>query len=379
MESPATAERNLPEPIMYQPRAKKRPGRTIALSVALPIALFWSGSVVLHLLTHEETDDAYVTGSIHTISSRLPGVVETILVEENTQIRAGQPILKLDTRDLDLRLEQARVAQQQAQAQLSQSEAKVADALAQNDLVKAGIELAKANVVRDEANEAKAKLDFERAESLISNKTQAAAISQADYDTAKTAVKVAEANLSATRAALEAAKAYVESVAAKQRSATSERDAAKAQVRSAEFVVRDAELQLTYATVTAPSDGLISRKSVEVGNRIQPGQALFALVAQDVWIQANFKETQVAKLRVGQAVKITLDALPGHPLTGHIESFAPASGAQFSLLPPDNATGNFTKIVQRVPVKILIDEEALAPVRENVRPGLSALVSIAVK
>jgi membrane fusion protein (multidrug efflux system) len=118
---------------------------------------------------------------------------------------------------------------------------------------------------------------------------------------------------------------------------------------------------------------------VEVGNRIQPGQAVFALVDPKVWIQANFKETQMAKLRVGQPVEITVDALPGHPLAGHIESFAPASGAQFSLLPPDNATGNFTKIVQRVPVKIVFEDEALASVREQVRPGLSAVVSIAVK
>jgi membrane fusion protein (multidrug efflux system) len=306
--------------------------------------------------------------------------VDKILVEENTEVRAGQPILKLDTRDLDLRLEQTRVALQQAQAQYAQSEAKVADAMAQDDLVRAGIELAKANVVRDQAHVAKAKVDFERAESLMTNnKDRVSAISQADYDTAKTALTVANATLSATEATVDAAKAYVASSAAKKKSAEAERDAAKAQVRSAEFAVRDAELQLTYATVLAPTDGLISRKSVEIGNRIQPGQALFAVVDPKVWIQANFKETQMGKLRVGQAVEISVDALQGHALAGHIEGIAPASGAQFSLLPPDNATGNFTKIVQRVPVKIVFDEDALASVREQVRPGLSAVVSIAVK
>jgi membrane fusion protein (multidrug efflux system) len=379
MSSTATAERPLSEPIVYNPRAKRKWLKTLMLAVLLPLAAVWGGSVVYHLLTHEETDDAYVTAPIHTISSRLAGVVDKILVEENTEIRAGQPILKLDTRDLDLRLEQTRVTLQQAQAQYAQSEAKVADAMAQDDLVRAGIELAKANVVRDQAHVAKAKLDFERAESLMTNKDRVSAISQADFDTAKTALTVANATLSATEATVDAAKAYVSSSAAKKKSAEAERDAAKAQVRSAEFAVRDAELQLTYATVVAPADGLISRKSVEVGNRIQPGQALFALVDPKVWIQANFKETQMAKLRVGQAVEIKVDALQGHALAGHIESFAPASGAQFSLLPPDNATGNFTKIVQRVPVKIVFDEEALAPVREQVRPGLSALVSIAVK
>jgi membrane fusion protein (multidrug efflux system) len=379
MNSTATADRPLSEPIVYAPRAKRKWLRTLLLAIAVPAALIWSGRVVYALLTHEETDDAYVTAPIHTISSRLPGVVDKILVEENTPIRAGQPILQLDTRDLNLRLDQAHVALQQAQAQLAQSEAKVADAMAQDDLVRAGIELAKANVARDDAHVAKAKLDFERAESLMTNKDRASAISQADYDTAKTTLTVANATLTATHATLDAAKAYIASTAAKKKSAEAERDAAKAQARSAEFAVRDAELQLTYATVTAPADGLISRKSVEVGNRIQPGQALFALVDPKVWIQANFKETQVAKLHVGQAVEIKVDALPGHSLAGHIESFAPASGAQFSLLPPDNATGNFTKIVQRVAVKIVFENEALASVREQVRPGLSAVVSIAVK
>lgn len=360
------------------PKTPSRWLRKLILLSLLGVGLFHGGRVVHHMLTHEETDDAYVTGSIHTISSRLAGVVNEILGAENTQVKAGQPLIRLDTRDLDLKLEGAKVTLQRVQAQLAQSEARLADAVSQDNLVHAGVELAKANVARDEAHAAKAKLDLERAESLMS-KGQVSAISQADYDTARTAVSVAGATLAATKASAEAARSYIESIAAKKKAAEAERDAAKAEVKSAEFAIRDAELQLSYCIITSPADGLISRKAVEAGNRIQPGQALFALVEPKVWISANFKETQIARLHVGHPVEITVDALPNHPITGHIDSFSAASGAQFSLLPPDNATGNFTKIVQRVPVKIVFDDASIARVREQIRPGLSVLVSIAIK
>ena len=347
--------------------------RGLLLLVVLPLALLGSGKVIYHMLTHEETDDAYVSGSIHTISSRLPGVVQELLVEENTRVHAGQPLLKLDTRDLELDCDKARVGLQQAEAQLAQAEAKVCDASAQDDLVRAGINIAKANVERDEANVNKARLDFERAETL-KTRDQLSAISQADYDTARTNLATTNAGLSATHASLEAARAYIASVAAKKKATEAERDAAAAQVRAAQNAVQQAELQLSYATITAPADGLISRKNVEVGNRIQPGQALYALVDPEVWIQANFKETQMPNLHAGQTVEITVDALPGRALEGHIESFAPASGAQFALLPPDNASGNFTKIVQRVPVRIRFDPGQAEVAR--LRPGLSTTVTV---
>ncbi|WP_050025683.1 HlyD family secretion protein [Verrucomicrobium sp. BvORR034] len=364
-------------PASVAPRTRPRIIRMLMLGIVLPVALLASGRVIYHMLTHEETDDAYVTGSIHTLSSRLAGVVDQILVQENTQVMAGQPIIKLDTRDLALECDKARVALQQAQSQLAQAEARVSDATSQDDLVRAGIKLARANVSRDEATVAKARLDFERAETL-KTRDQLSAISQADYDTAKTTLATATAGLEATHASLEAAQAYIASIAAKKKATEAERDAAKAQVRAAEYALSFTELQLSYTTITAPSDGIISRKNVEVGNRVQPGQALFAVVDQEVWIQANFKETQLSHLHPGQAVEVTVDALPGHVLTGHIDSFAPASGAQFALLPPDNASGNFTKVVQRVPVKITFDPASLSGISQQVRPGLSAIVSIAV-
>ncbi len=351
--------------------------RKLILLLVASAAAGWGFYFVRHLLTHQETEDAYVTGTIHTISSRLPGVVTEILVAENTDVKANQPLVKLDTRDLDLRIEQSQVAIQQAKATVAQMEAKLAEVIAQNELAKSGVELAKANVVRDEAHVAKAHRDLTRAEELKSV-GQGGAISEASYDEAKSTVETSEATLTATKASLEAANAYIGTAKARETFAHAEIDAAKAQLKATESSLKDAELQRSYATIIAPVGGRISRKAAEVGNRIQAGQALFALVEPEVWVQANFKETQLSGLKVGSEVDIEVDAVPGRHFKGRIDSFSAASGAQFALLPPDNATGNFTKVVQRVPVKILFDPTSIANVREQIRPGISVVVSIAI-
>ena len=330
-----------------------------------------------HILTHQDTEDAYVTGTIHSISSRLPGVVEQILVAENTEVKAGQVLVKLDTRDLALRLEQAQAALQHNNAQLAQADAKLAEVISQNELAKSGVSLAKANVTRDEARVEKAHRDLKRVEDL--RKNGQGAMSEADYDDAKINVRTSEATLASTKASLDAAMAYIDTAKARDAFAHAEIDAAKAQLKTAESNVKDAELQISYATVTAPVAGRVSRKAVEVGNHIQAGQSLFALVEPDVWVQANFKETQMTGLKVGTEVDLEVDAVPGRHFKGRVDSFSAASGAQFALLPPDNATGNFTKVVQRVPVKILFDPASIADVREQIRPGLSVVASIAIE
>jgi len=360
------------------PKPRRSWLRRLFMLALLSAVAAWAFVFVRQLLTHEETEDAYVTGTIHTISSRLPGVVEQILVAENTEVKAGQVLVKLDTRDLDLRCEQAHVAIQQAQAQVAESEAKLAEVVAQNELAKSGVDLAKANVVRDEAHVAKAGRDLARAQGLKSAGT-GGAISEAAYDDAKSTDETSVATLQATKATLEAARAYIGTAQARETFAHAEIDVSKAQLKVAESSLRDAELQRSYATITAPVTGRISRKAAEVGNRIQAGQALFALVEPEVWVQANFKETQLAGLKVGAPVDIVVDALPGRHFDGHIDSFSAASGAQFALLPPDNATGNFTKVVQRVPVKILFEKTSIAELREQIRPGISVVVSIVIQ
>ena len=170
-----------------------------------------------------------------------------------------------------------------------------------------------------------------------------------------------------------AAEAQVESRAA-------QLAAAQAKVTASDAAVHDAERELSYATITAPVDGRIGNKNVEVGNRVQVGQALFALVEPDLWIIANFKETQLARMRPGQAVEITVDAVAGPRVHGaSVDSISPATGAQFALLPPDNATGNFTKVVQRVPVKIVFDPESVRGFEDRVAAGLSVVVNVRIR
>jgi len=155
--------------------------------------------------------------------------------------------------------------------------------------------------------------------------------------------------------------------------------AAQAQEQVAQSNLKEAELQLSYTEILAPAAGRIGKRNLETGNRVQPGQALLALVQPDVWVVANFKETQLGHLKPGQPARLRVDAFPGQVFKGHVQSLAPASGAQFALLPPDNATGNFTRIVQRVPVKITFDNQGIGDCQGRIVPGMSAIVQIQVR
>jgi membrane fusion protein, multidrug efflux system len=356
---------------------RKRFGLAL-LSVLAIGATIWGARFVHQMLTHEKTDNAYVRGSIHTISSRVAGVVQEVLVEENSVVVAGQPLVKLDSRDLEIRRDEARVAIDQSDAQLEQATAQFADIEAQTRLADAQVTQAAAEVARQEANATKAGADLERASRLFTG-PGSGVISRSDFDAVKASVQTTVAGVDAARASLAGARAGTESTRAKLQAAQAARDSALAQKRVAETKLKDAELQLSYATITAPVSGRISRKNIETGDHLQAGQALFALVEPQVWIEANFKETQLARMHAGQSVLITVDALPGRSFHGSIESFSPATGAQFALLPPDNASGNFTKVVQRVPVRIVFAPDSIAAAADKVRPGLSTIVTVDVR
>ena len=199
-----------------------------------------------------------------------------------------------------------------------------------------------------------------------SSRATTGAISRQEFDAAQALADAAQAALQAARSALQSAEAAAAA-------------AAGAGARSPRRIVKEAELQLSYTEILAPAAGRIGKKNLETGNRVQPGQALLALVQPDVWVAANFKETQLARLKPGQPVRLRVDAFPGRIFTGQVESLAPASGAQFALLPPDNATGNFTKIVQRVPVKIAFDSQSTGDCEGRIVPGMSAVVQIKVR
>ena len=330
-----------------------RNGRRIALLAVAGLALSGIGyggyRWWLHAQAWVDTDNAYVSADIHEVSPRIAGTIEEVLVNDNQTVAAGAVLARLDSRDQDVRLQQARAQVAQAGAQIQQSAAQVAQA--------------KAQVAKEEAQVNRARLDLQRVKTV--RKNLAGAISDQDLDNAQAAYDAAAASLAAAQSTVTAAEAQATAVAA--------------MLDVAQASLADAKLQLSYTEIKAPTAGRVGRKSIESGNHVQPGQALLALVETEVWVTANFKETQLTHVQNGQPVELTIDTFPGKVFSGRVESLAPASGAQFALLPPDNATGNFTKIVQRVPVKVVLDRDSLGAYAGRIVPGMSAHVDIHVR
>jgi membrane fusion protein, multidrug efflux system len=339
------------------------PRRFLVIGAVIAVlGLFFGVRYWMYASTHEDTDDAYITGYTHQISSRITGTVEQVLVDDNWHVTAGQPLLKLDPRDYEVALTQARASYLQAKAQLVQ-------ATAQIPLVEAQLAQAQAQADSSKANSDYLQRTFERNNQLFYQGR--GVISKQDLDNAQSQAETNLATYKANQAAVSVAKENLKVAQAQQQAASAQVDAAQAQVQNA-------QLQLSYCTIVAPVSGRIAEKTVQTGNRLSVGQALMAVVEDNVWILANLKETQLEKVRVGQPVDIKIDALPHYRFKGRVDSLQPGSGSNFALLPPDNATGNFIKIVQRVPVKILFDPESIKAVRDKIVPGLSTMPSIAV-
>ena len=286
--------------------------------------------------SHVSTDNAQVDGHIIPVLPKVGGYVNEVRIEENQSVRAGDTIVVLDDRDL--------------RARLAQTEADLAAILATVSS-RTRVGQAEAAVAQAQANAVKAQADLARIEPLAVQNV----VSPQQLDAARAAAAAAGAQLASAQAALVGA------------------DARVAAARAA----RDqAALQLSYTRILAPASGVVSKKSVELGQLVQPGQPLMAVVPlDDVWVTANLKETETADVTPGDQAEITVDAYEGRHFRGHVESLAPATGAKFSLLPPDNATGNFTKVVQRIPVRIRLDSAAADPAHP-LRPGMSVVATI---
>jgi membrane fusion protein (multidrug efflux system) len=292
----------------------------------------------IYSLSHVSTDNAQVDGHIVPILPKVGGYVIEVRTDENRSVKAGDTLVVLDDRDY--------------KARLAQAEADLAVALA-GVSNRARVGQAEAQVAQMQANAEKAHADLERIKPLAEKDI----VPKQALDAAEAAARAADAGLAAAQAALLGA------------------DGRVAAARAA----RDqAALNLSYTRITAPSEGVVSKKSVELGQLVQPGQPLMSLVPLgDVWITANLKETQTADVTPGDPADFTVDAYGGRHFSGHVESLSPATGARFSLLPPDNATGNFTKVVQRIPVRIRLDAQN-DPARP-LRPGMSVAVTIKTK
>lgn len=316
--------------------------------VLLGILVYLGARYVAYARGWVSTDNAYVAAHMHSISPRVAGTVKEVLVDENQEVLAGAVLARLDARDFEVHRQQALAQVAQAGARVQESEAHIAQARAQ--------------VASDQARATKAKNDLVRANSLYGEGS--GAISKQELDLARADAQAAEAALQGAESALDSASASAA--------------AAQAMKQAAQANLREAELQLSYTEILAPAAGRIGKKNLETGNHVQPGQAVLALVQTDIWVSANFKETQLTHLQPGQPVQVRVDAFPGIVLRGKVASLSPGSGAQFALLPPDNATGNFTKIVQRVPVRIGLDRSSLGILEGRLVPGMSAAVEVKV-
>ncbi|HET7585702.1 MAG TPA: HlyD family secretion protein [Gemmatimonadaceae bacterium] len=363
VEQGADAERER-TPAAERPRRRRIVWAVVAV-VALALAV-WGVRVWLYARAHESTDDAQVDGRIVPVLAKIGGYVTSVPVEDNAHVSAGQPLVQLDDAEYRVRLEQAEADLRAAQAtagageQTGQAESQVQSAASERSSLEARIAAARADSGRAAA-------DLARMRTLADKQI----VSRQQLDAAEAAAAAATANLQAVERQAAAAGAAVTTARAGVRLAEAKLQAARA--------ARDnAALQLSYTHITAPEAGTVARKSVEVGQLVQPGQPLMSIVADSgVWITANFKETQLGDLHRGAAATIDVDAYPGCEATGYVESLSPATGATFALIPPDNATGNFTKVVQRVPVRILVRQGCGA--QRPLRPGMSVEVHVATQ
>lgn len=308
------------------------PLRLVIMAVAVLGALIWGGSKIWHSFLYVETDNAQIEGDIYPVISRIPGRVDKVLTTDNQKVAKGDTLVLLDPVDYEVRRDMASAALENALASVAAAgEAALAAA----------------------ATGQKLGADLRRSENLRRQDV----ISPSEFD----AVKAGALSSSAQHAAAE-----------------SQRKAAAAQLKMREAELRNAELQLSYTAITAPADGHVSKKNVQPGQYVAPGQQLIALVgSRKLWVVANFKETQLENLRPGQKVSIRVDAYPEKEFEGEVESISSGTGARFALLPPDNASGNFVKVAQRVPVRILFTGK---PDNERkLAAGMNVVVEVRVK
>jgi membrane fusion protein (multidrug efflux system) len=397
------------------PKGLKNPKLRRGLVLGGVVLVAIVAGLLLHYHNRESTDDAQVDGHITPVASKVYGRVEQVLVNDNQQVKAGQILVKIDPRDYQASVDQAKaalaLAESDAQsagvdiprtretvasgtssadaqllgavadlqsAQVTYDQSKTSDlawAQANVDKARANAELAQADLARYKPLLEKGEISKQQYDAAKANADATASSLKADQeklDQAGRSVNIAKAQLAAAQARVEQAKAGVASAHADVRQIsmrTSDAQGKLAKVQQARATLEGAQLSLSYTEIVAPVDGVVTHKQVEIGQIVQQGQGLLVVVPlHDVWVTANFKETQLRKMKAGQKAEVHVDTY-GKTFTGHVDSIAGATGAVLSLLPPENATGNYVKVVQRIPVKIVLDP--IPPEKAILRPGMN--------
>jgi membrane fusion protein, multidrug efflux system len=409
-------------PAPVREAAKPRSRAKIIVPVVVLLAAGAGFAAYLHFQDRVSTDDATVEGHVSAVAPKISGNVTEVLVLDNHPVKKGDVLVRIDPRDFEAKVAQARAALLEAESKyrsarqvvpwttdttlsaISAANAELSDAAAEQERARlsydqassSDLAVAEANIRARQAANDRAQADLARMKPLADK----AEISQLQYDSYVAAARVAESELTAARERLSSAqkdaairKATLDGSASKVNHAkallaaaeanrkqvpirTADAGTANASIAAATANLQAAELQLSYATMVAPMDGVVTRKSVEVGQIVAPGQSLMAIIPlHDVWVTANFKETQLQNVRAGQRAEISVDMYGGRKVPGRVDSISGATGSRMSLLPPENATGNFVKVVQRIPVKILVE----LPEGVTLRPGMNVDATIFTK
>ena len=366
---------NEPAPVATVPvvAPKKRSKGFILTLILLVAGGAWFGTTkYLHAQRHEETDDAQVEANISPVIPRVAGYVEQVRVTDNQLVKKGDTLFVLDSRDLQLKVAQAEAALATAQSNLEAAQATTNASRANVSSSRAGISTADAQIEAAKITLWRATQDYERYANLIKDHS----ITQQQYEQALAAKQTAERQLQILTEQKNQVTQQTNAVSSQSSATSSQIGVAASVIKQRQVEVETAKLNLSYAVITAPASGRVSKVNVQEGQFLQVGQSLFSIVLnEDVWVVANFKETQFEQMRIGQKVTIHADAYPGHSFQAALTSFSPATGSRFALLPPDNASGNFVKVVQRLPVKIEFTEPGDSLLKQ-LRPGMNVSVDV---
>src|SRR5580693_7399347 len=391
-----------------QPSRTQSSGFRIGVGIAAIVLVVAGFFVFRYFTSYESTDDAQVDGHVNSISARISGHVTKLNVQDNQYVQAGDVLVEIDPADYQVAYDRAKADFEDAQAaaiaagvsvpitsvntssQVSASEADVNSARAGIQVAQQQLQAAKAQLQEAEANDVKAQNDLGRYKQLVTKQE----ISQQQYDQATASAQASAAAVAAARATVDAAdqqvtqargrlvqaeanNRYANTAPQQMQITRAKAQSALAEAQRKKADLDQAELNLQYTKIVAPVNGLVSNRTVEVGQNVAPGQELMKVInLDDIWVIANFKETQLRNMKVGQHVTIDVDA-NGRDYKGKVESIAGASGARFSLLPPENATGNYVKVVQRIPVKIVLDPGENSD--HQLRPGMSVTPKVGIR